>query len=83
MRDQDNAPRAPSQPDLAASLDRQRLDWLGEIYDLSASYLVSAREAAWRGQSPDLVRGHADQARRALAEALEVEAALGQPEPVA
>jgi hypothetical protein len=83
MRSEDTPDLAHSQLDLAEALDRDRFDWLADVYDLGASYLISAREAASRGQSADLVKGHADQARRVLAEAAEIEEMLGKSEPVA
>jgi hypothetical protein len=83
MRDDDTALFAAGQLDLAEALDRDRLDWLVVAYDLAGSCLISAREAAWRGQSIELVKGHAAQARMALAEAAEIEEMLGKSEPVA
>jgi hypothetical protein len=83
MRGENTSDRVPSQADLADALDRDRFDWLVDCYEVAGSCLVSAREAARRGQSIELVKGHAAQARRALAEAAEIEEMLGKPEPVA
>jgi hypothetical protein len=77
----DSRARTSRQPS-AAALDHLRFDCVGEMLDLLASFAVSGREAARRG-SPERLRLHCGQAKRALAEALEVEAQLGTPEAVA
>jgi len=44
------ADRDPSGPDLVAALDYVRLDAIAELAHLAASYWISIREAAERGE---------------------------------
>lgn len=69
--------RAPSSA--VDAVDLLRFDFLVETLDVAASFAVSAREAARRG-NPELLRLHAGQARQAVDAALEVVAELGSLE---
>ena len=70
------APSQDAPPSVVDAVDLARFDYLAEVLDYAASYAVSAREAARRGNH-ELLRLHVNQAKMAVDAAAEVEAELG------